>query len=145
LNNYIRTLVISIYLYLFLGRCAFGIDTDLQHNPNNIYFKKVEQIFARSIRSNFVFKLTQVAPELADIISKIYFSINNIRAFINIHVLPLISKKQLYELPGMWLVNRLHPIIDQRQQTPTSRVDVLQLMMQVMTDKKVNVSTIYQT
>jgi hypothetical protein len=82
-------------------------------------------------------------PELADIISKIYFVINTVRAFINIRVLPLISKKQLHELPGMWLMNRLHPIVDQRQQTPTSRVDVLQLMMQVMTDEKVNVNRIY--
>ena len=44
---------------------------------------------------------------------------------------------QLNELQGVWLFNRLDPIIEQRQKTPTSRVDVLQLMMQVMTDEKV--------
>lgn len=42
-------------------------------------------------------------------------------------------------MPAMWLLKRLDPIIEQRQQTPTSRIDVLQLMMQVMTDKKINV------
>jgi hypothetical protein len=105
----------------------------------------VEELFARSIRSNSFFKFAQLAPEIANIIGKIFFGINTARAFINIHLLPLISKKQLRELPGMWLFNRLHPIIEQRQQTPTSRVDVLQLMLQVMTEEAINVSKIYQT
>ncbi|CAF1062977.1 unnamed protein product [Adineta steineri] len=119
-------------------RCAFGIDTDLRNNPDNIYFKKVEEIFVRSIRSNSFFRLSQLLPELAYIIGKVFFGINMIRAFINIHILSLISKKELPELPSIWLFNRLHPIIEQRQKTPTSRVDVLQLMMQVMTDEKIH-------
>lgn len=118
------------------------MDLDLQNNPNNIYFKKIEQHFVRSIRSNVVFKLAQLMPELEDVISKIFSGINTVRAFINMHVLSLISKKQLYEPPSMWLLNRLYPIIDQRQKTPIARVDVLQLMMQVMTDEKVFVSRI---
>jgi len=105
-----------------------------------MYFKKVEEIFARSLRSNIFFKITQLVPEIANIIVRIFFGMNKARSFINMHLLPLISKKQLHELPGMWLLNRLHPIIEQRQQTTTSRVDVLQLMLQVMTDEKINVS-----
>jgi hypothetical protein len=95
----------------------------------------VEEIFARSIRSNIFFKFAQLAPEIGNIIGKIFFGINAARAFINIHLLPLISNKQVHEMPGAWLFNRLHPIVEQRQQTPTSRVDVLQLMLQVMTEE----------
>ena len=131
----------NIYLYYkrmtmdVICRCAFGIDTDLQNNPDNIYFKKIEEIFSFGIRSNILFRLTQIIPSLANIGSRIFFGLNDIRAFINKHILPLVSNKRLYELPNMWVLNRLDPIIDQRQKTPTSRVDVLQLMMQVMTDE----------
>ena len=123
-----------------LGRCAFGLDTDLQNNPDNIYFKKVEAIFVRNFRLSSVFKLAQLVPEAAKIIGQTFSAISKGRALINMHVLPLISKRQLDELLGAWLFNRLHPIIEQRQQTSTSRVDVLQLMLQVMTEETINVS-----
>ncbi|CAF1278773.1 unnamed protein product [Adineta ricciae] len=132
----------NIYIYYkrmtmdVICRCAFGIDTDLQNNPNNIFFKKVEEIFSRNIRLNPAAKLSQLVPELAIVIGKVFFSFNAARSFINLHILPLITKKQLHELPGMWLFNRLDPVVEQRQKTPSSRVDVLQLMMQVMTDEK---------
>ena len=125
-------------------RCAFGIDTDLQNNPNNIYFQKVEEIFACNIRTSFIFKLTLLIPELTIIIGRIASYISTIQTWINTHVLPLISNRRLYELPGMWLLNRLSPIIDERQKTPTSRVDVLQLMMQAMIDEQETNKAQYQ-
>ena len=47
-------------------------------------------------------------------------------------------------MPGMWIFKRVHSIITQRLETPTSRIDVLQLMLQVMTEEAINVSKIYQ-
>ncbi|CAF1349248.1 unnamed protein product [Adineta steineri] len=134
----------NIYVYYkrmtmdVICRCAFGLDTDLQNNPNNIYFKKVEEIFTTNFRAHIVFKFAQLAPGMRNIIGKIFLGMNKARAFINIHILPLISTKQLHEIPGPWLVSRLHPIIEQRQQMPTSRVDVLQLMLQAITEEKIN-------
>jgi hypothetical protein len=110
-----------------------------------MYFKKVEEIFAGRTSLNIFSKLTEVVPEIKNIIGKIFSGINKARALINIHLLPLMSNKQLHEMPTTWLLNRLHPIIEQRQQTPTSRVDVLQLMLQVMTDEAINVSMVYRT
>ena len=49
---------------------------------------------------------------------------------------------QLNEMPVMWLQHRLHTIVEQRQQTPTSRVDLLQLMLQVTTNEPIIVSGI---
>ena len=107
-----------------------------------MYFKKVEEIFVRSIRTNTFFKLAQIVPEIGYAIGKIFFGISRITALINTHILPLISSKRIPERAASWLFNRLHPIIEQRQQTPTSRVDVLQLMLQVMTDKEVYVDDV---
>ena len=56
------------------------------------------------------------------------------------YLLPLISTKQLLEMPSMWLLNRLDSIIEQRQQAVNSRNDILQLMLQVMADETDNSS-----
>ncbi|CAF1267044.1 unnamed protein product [Adineta steineri] len=81
---------------------------------------------------------SQLASRMKNTIGKIFLGINMARAFINLRLLPLISTKQIHELPGTWLLNRLHPIVEQRQQMPTSRIDVLQLMLQVITEEKIN-------
>jgi len=122
-----------------LGRCAFGIDTDLQNNPDNMYFKKVEELFDGRMKSTLIYKLLQLLPQIRYMFVKIFDVINNIQAFINIHLLGSVSKKRLHEQPALWLHKRLHPILEQRQQTPTSRVDLLQLMLQVITDEQINV------
>ena len=124
-----------------LGRCAFGIDTDIQSNPDNIYFTKLEEFFSQNIRSSGFFRFLQLMPELTNVIVKIFFAIQNVRTFINTYILPWISnKKRLSEQPVTWLTSRLETVLDQRQQMSTSRVDVLQLMLQVMTEEKINVS-----
>ena len=105
-----------------------------------MYFKKVEELFALGASANIAFKFAQLMPERANVIGKTFVGINAVRAFINTHLLPLISNKQLPEIPAIWIRNRLYPIIKQRQQTPTSRVDVLQLMLQVMTEEPIKVS-----
>ena len=103
----------------------------------------MEELFARDFRSLSLYKLAQLLPDVGKIIGKLFFGIASVLAFVNMHVLPWVTKKQLPELPGQWLVKRLHPIIEQRQQTPNPRVDVLQLMLQVMTNEPVNVSCMY--
>lgn len=130
---------------IFLGRCAFGIDTDVQNNPSNVYFKKVEDLFVHDMESDRSFRFAQLVPATASIVSKFIFGDIIARVLINLYILPLISNKQLDEPPLIWLFKRINPIIEQRQQTPTSRVDLLQLMLQVMTEEAINVSKIYRT
>ena len=104
-----------------------------------MYFKKVEELFDGRMKSTLFFKLLQLVPQLRSALVRIFDAINNVRAFINIHLLSSVSKKQLHERPDAWLHHRLHSILEQRQQTPTSRVDLLQLMLQVITDEQINV------
>ncbi|CAF1207978.1 unnamed protein product, partial [Didymodactylos carnosus] len=82
-----------------LGRCAFGIDTDLQNNPNNIYFKKIEELFAVPIGSDSLSRLAKLMPEIGGIIGKLSLVNAAARALINMYILPLISNKRLYERP----------------------------------------------
>ena len=135
----VELLTFSSQKHFGLGRCAFGIDTDLQNNPDNIYFQKVEELASLDFRSNPFVKFFQLVPEITPILAKMFESVNALLSFINIQVLPLITEKRLHELPFTWLLNRLHPILEQRQKTPTSRVDVLQLMLQVMTEENIKV------
>ncbi|CAF0993668.1 unnamed protein product [Adineta steineri] len=134
----------NIYIYYkrmtmdVICRCAFGIDTDIQNNPDNIYLKKIDEFFARGFQMDGFHKFAQLAPEIANIITEMYFGLNNVKVFLNTHILPLISTKRLDELSNMWLLTRLDPIIEQRLKTPTSRVDLLKLMLDVMTDEPIN-------
>ena len=71
------------------------------------------------------------------------FSVDStVRMFINTYILPLITKKELYVTPLLWLMNRLHIVVEHRQQTPTTRVDFLQLILQVITKEPIDVSKI---
>ena len=75
------------------------------------------------------------------------FSINNTtRMFINTRLLPSVSSTlQIDELPFTWLRNPLHTIVEHRQKTPSSRIDLLKLMLQVMsTEKQIDMSSILQ-
>ncbi|CAF1056683.1 unnamed protein product [Adineta steineri] len=139
----------NIYLYYkrltmdIICRCAFGIDIDLQHNPNHIYLNKLEGLFDNhSVMKSPIFKVTQLIPEIKNILGRLYVVHNTVRKYINTKVLPLISStKQLDESAYMWLQNRLHTIVEQRQETPISRKDLLQLMLQVMTKEPIQDTT----
>ena len=133
----------STILFCFcLGRCAFGIDTDLQNNPENIYFQKVQELFeSHSLGKNWLFRSAQLLPEILNILAHLFDLNNSVRLFLNTRILPLISPKlRVKELPIPWLINRLHTIVEHRQQITTSRIDLLQLMLQVMSKEPVNVS-----
>jgi hypothetical protein len=115
----------------------------VQNNPNNIYLKKVEELFAENIFiDNAFFKFAQLIPAIRYAIARIFSADSAVRLFINTHILPLITKKELYVTPFVWLLNRLHIIVERRQQTPISRVDLLQLMLQVITKEAIHVGKI---
>ena len=129
-------------LYGFLGRCAFGIDTDLQNNPDDIYLKKVKELLDDNLfEKGFLLKSAQVIPEIGIILAQLFLVSNKTLTFINTRILPLVSSTmQLNEMPIMWLLNRLHTIVDQRQKSPVPRVDLLQLMLQVASNEPIDVS-----
>lgn len=93
--------------------------------------------------TGFLLKAAQVVPEIGVILRPLFSLSNNTLTFINTRLLPLISSaKQLNEMPMIWLTNRVHTIVEQREQNPIVRADLLQLMLQVMTNETIDVGDI---
>ena len=138
-----REKFIELFLTATLsGRCAFGIDTDPQNNPDNIYLKKVKELFDDNpLEKGFLLKSAQVVPEIGVILAQLFSISNKTLTFINTRLLPLMSSTmQLNEMPIMWLLNRLHTIVEQREKNSIPRVDLLQSMLQVATNEPIDVS-----
>jgi hypothetical protein len=111
----------------------------LQNNPDNIYFQKINEFLADDVfTDNVVARLALLVPEFGYILRRVFSVVTNIITLINTKLLPLISKKQLGEPPAIWFANRLHNIVEQRLETPTSQNDLLQLMLQAVAKKVVN-------
>ena len=116
----------------------------MQNNPENIYFKKVAEFFdGASILDNFLYRAGEIVPQIHLILGKLFRLDTYTRTLINTRLLPLISSTaQLNELPITWLLNRLHVIVERRQETPISRIDLLHYMLQNTTKESIDVSNI---
>lgn len=100
--------------------------------------KKVGELFdENTIGKSWLFRSAQVLPEMNKVLSRLFSMNNTARMLINTRVLPFISSTlQVNELPFTWLRKRLHTIVEHRQNTSSSRSDLLKLMLQVMTSEK---------
>jgi hypothetical protein len=126
---------------LFLGRCAFGIDTDMQNDIHNPYLLKSAEVFETDFEELPLFRLTDLMPFLARPVHDIFFSMGDIGQFLTKWIPPLSC--YIKELPALWLINRVQDVINLRTKSPPNlrkRVDLLQLMMDVSTNEKVIVS-----
>jgi hypothetical protein len=128
---------------LFSGRCAFGIDTDMQNDINNPYLQKLDEIVKKQSDEFLVFRLANLFPFLARPLNFIVFGLTGVRSFL-IKLLPFLSN-YLKEIPVVWLLNRVGEIYKLRTKSMsnlTKRVDLLQLMIDSSTEEKVIVSQI---
>ena len=126
---------------MFSGRCAFGIDTDMQNDINNPYLQKSGEIFQMDIEQMLLCKLSNLIPFLARPFHDIVFGMEDLCKFVSKWIPPL--SKYVKEIPFIWLMNRVQDVITLRTQSPPhlrKRVDLLQLMMDVTTSDKVIVS-----
>jgi len=117
-------------------RCAFGIDTDMQNDVNNPYLLKAGELFKVNIETVPMVKLSNLVPILARPFHAIVFTLSGLQKQIVDNV-PLVGKI-LSELPGLWFLQRVQEVIDLRKDSQIkSRVDLLQLMMDVSTNDKI--------
>ncbi len=86
-----------------IWNCAFGLDIDVQNQPNNDYFTKCEQVFSNSWKFNFPMYLGVFFHEFKAIIVDIMLFLANIFG-------PLMEKN----LPGLWIRERIGEIVDKR-------------------------------
>jgi hypothetical protein len=133
--------VVHILICICVGRCAFGIDTDMQNDINNPYLKKAAEDFETDFSLLSIVKLSNLIPFLARPVHDIFFSVEDIRKFLTKWI-PFLNN-YVNELPAIWLINRVQDVINLRTKSPAhlrNRVDLLQLMMDASTSEKVIVS-----
>lgn len=123
-----------------LGRCAFGIDTDMQNDTENIYMKKSAGVFELDIDRLSIVKLTNLFPCFENPFRHFYLGQVAVRRFL-IRLFPLLGQ-YIEETPGSWLINRLRDVVDFRHTTMSQtgkRLDLLQLMIDASTRDEVQV------
>lgn len=127
----------TFHLYLS-GRCAFGIDTDLQNDVNNPYLQKAGEVFKFDFDASPLVKFSNLIPALARPMHDIFFGIGDLTELLG-KWMPALST-YIQEHPAVWLIKRLQAVIDLRNKSATNstkRADLLQLMMDVSTGDKV--------
>jgi hypothetical protein len=127
-----------VSFFFTLGRCAFGIDTDMQNDIDNIYLRKSAETFELDVDKLSIVKLTNLLPFFVNPFRYLYIGQVAVRRAL-IKMFPALSS-YIEETPGSWLTNRVREVVKLRSKSaPGKRVDLLQLMMDASTDDQVKV------
>ena len=125
---------------VLLGRCAFGIDTNMQNETDNIYLRKSAGTFEVDVDQLSIVKLTNVLPMFDTPFRRFYLSQIAVRRLL-IRMMPSLSKS-IEETPGSWLTNRVREVVDLRTNALANsekRMDLLQLMLDASTHDDIHV------
>jgi hypothetical protein len=129
-----------LFSIIFKGRCAFGIDTDVQNNVNNLFLIKSANFFEDNHEKLFIVRLSYLMPWLVPLLTQIIRI--QMTIFIGLRLIIPRFMNRFEELPGFWIINQVQNIINQRiKKTESSnRIDLLQLMLDAATSDQVKVS-----
>ncbi|CAF1165074.1 unnamed protein product, partial [Didymodactylos carnosus] len=116
-------------------RCIFGIDTDMQSNPENMYLKQAEKFFALNILKHPIYKLRLLIPEFNTLFAHLLVIYNHFRRILN-KKLPF-TIKMFEQMPLSWFLDNIHKIVEMRVEKGDQDVDLLQLMLDAATRHKV--------
>jgi cytochrome P450 len=123
-------------IYAFLQRltmdtiwsCVFGLDTDMQNNPNDPYLVQSQRVFAEENRITKLIILSTFVTELRWLWNRLYQYDNLVRYWLR-HYLPL-TRRFISDEPTMWIETQAHQLIKKRLELGyTNRMDLLQLML----------------
>ncbi|CAF3726003.1 unnamed protein product [Rotaria socialis] len=131
---YKRLTMDVISIYVFLSRCVFGIDTDMQNDIHNPYLLKSAEVFKTDADHMLLMQFSNFIPSLARPLHDILFSTAEFRRRL-IKATPVFSNF-ITELPRLWLINRVREVVNQRVKSSSNtkeRVDLLQRMMDAST------------
>ncbi|CAF3793429.1 unnamed protein product [Rotaria sp. Silwood1] len=120
---------------LIVGHCAFGIDTDLQNDIDNMYMKKSLACFAHDPEKMFIVRLCKLMPFLIPLSIKIMNSSVVIINFLRI-LMPSMMRN-VEGLPQLWIFKQIENVVKQRQTSQNKRIDLLQLMLDASTQEEI--------
>ena len=128
-----------------VGRCAFGIDMDMQNDIDNIFMRKCKSAIDDNPERLILTKLGNLMPFLIPILLYIMIGQTLLGIFIRA-VFPAWFLPQLQGVPALWILNQVKTIIDARKQENYSgkhhQDDLLQLMLDAATRNDMKVSSI---
>ncbi|CAF2836633.1 unnamed protein product [Rotaria sp. Silwood2] len=118
-----------------IWHCAFGIDTDLQNDIDNIYMKKSLACFARDPEKMFIVRLSNLMPFLIPLLIKI---MNSSVTLINfLHALMPSRMHNFEGPPQLWIFKQIENVVKQRLASQNKRIDLLQLMLDASTQQEI--------
>jgi hypothetical protein len=124
------------------GHCAFGIDTDLQNDMDNIYMKKSLAVFSRDPEKMSIVRLSKLIPSLNPVLIKLMDSFVTLISFLRT-LMPLVMKN-VEDPPQFWIFKQVDQVIKQRLASENRRIYLLQLMLDASAQEaEVKVSVLF--
>ncbi|CAF1184641.1 unnamed protein product [Rotaria sordida] len=137
-NNNNEFNIFALYKRLTMDviwHCAFGIDTDLQNDNDNMYMKKSLACFSRDPEQMFFVRLANLMPFLIPLLIKIMTSSITLINFL--HSLMPSMMHNIEGPPQLWIVKQIENVVQQRLTTQNKRIDLLQLMLDASTQQEI--------
>ena len=114
--------------------CGLGFDTDMQNNTNNPYLIHSQEMFAENRNVRLLMLLTMFLNELNPLWRAVYIYSGRIRYWLRNYI--PITRNFITENPPTWILQQARVLIRDRQKIGSAdRVDVLQLMLESISDE----------
>ncbi|CAF1393605.1 unnamed protein product [Rotaria sp. Silwood1] len=113
--------------------CGFGIEADMQNNPNNPYLIQSQRVLSKENCVSKLLILSLFMPELKWFWMKFHQCDSTIRYWLQ-HYLP-VTRRLISDDPQIWIKRQAEQLIKQRIKLGrTDRMDLLQLMLESVSD-----------
>lgn len=128
---------------VFLGRCIFGMNTDMQNDIDNAFLRKCKLAVDDNPERLFLTKLGNLMPVLIPILPYFMIAQTLLSEFIHA-IVPTWILPQIKGVPAIWILNQVKTIINARKQANYNgehhSVDLLQQMLDVATPDNIKVN-----
>jgi hypothetical protein len=128
-----------------LGRCVYGIDTDMQNDIDNVFMRKCKLAVDDNPERLIWTKLGNLMPFLIPVLLKIMFGQMLLVALIRT-VAPVWFLPQIEGIPALWILNQVKTIINTRKQAnyhnKHNQVDLLQMMLEATIPDHIKVNSL---
>lgn len=116
-----------------IWRCCFGIETDMQGNPNHPYLLRSQQVFARENSAHLMTILGIVIPELQPCWLSMHMWMNSVKVRLR-RLFPRIERF-IADDPNEWLKENVEELIEEAPKTSSEQTDLLHLMLEASQKK----------
>jgi len=115
--------------------CGFGLDTDMQNNPNDPSLINSQKVVKRNGFRRIMFIFVALISELRPIWIKLFRLLSIVFNWLR-HNIP-ITKRFVEGNSALWIMNQAHTMIEKRKRMDyTGRTDLLQLMLDSVSNEE---------